>query len=788
MTKISCATAYNNSTYIDVTLDVEGAKYMKFLRIRAVMVCLISFVISRAVFFQMDPLAVGIFTAAYLERAGGGGLLFFTVLGGICSVLPFSAALKYLLTLVASVVLLEAPLLKNRDISRSVLYALPSVMLGIFSLIEAASAGWAAHYIAMAALESVIAYISAVIFGSGTNFLLRESKNYKINNEQMVSLAFLAAVFLYAVPEFGGDKLAPVETAVYFLILLFTYKYGVGQGTVAGAVSGFALALRGAPLSEIGIYTMMGVVTAAFRELGRIPTVIVYALCACLGGLIYGDMALTVRESGALASAILIFLLLPHSIVYREDAAEGSRESLASMNLKNIANSRMKVFSDSFMKLSKTLETITDKQSRLKQQELNYIFEDISEKLCKNCDKCSLCWEQNFTETYQSACCMFDIAEKNGYIEKEDIPKPFLDACICADRFLEETNRGFEIAKLNHIWSSRIAESREIIAEQLKEVSQCIRNITGDIYSAALHLRSEEELVRRRLNAGHIRVKNIAIIERNDKRKEVYLHGAASRGRCVTAREVAGLIGEALDIRFRVADSSKTVLSREYEHFTFIEDTKFKVLTGVARAMKEEVSGDNFSLLKLESGDFMLALSDGMGTGAEAGQESETVIGLLEQLMEAGFKTETAIRLINSGLVLKVDKQSFTTIDIGKINLFTGMCEFTKLGAASAFIKRDNWVETISSTTLPIGMFGSVDFDSVTKKLYEGDIVVMVTDGVLDSFREENKEAFMERLLSEMNSINPQEIANRILDHALAQSNFSPKDDMTVITAGIWLK
>jgi stage II sporulation protein E len=157
-------------------------------------------------------------------------------------------------------------------------------------------------------------------------------------------------------------------------------------------------------------------------------------------------------------------------------------------------------------------------------------------------------------------------------------------------------------------------------------------------------------------------------------------------------------------------------------------------------------------------------------------------------MIEAGFKTETAIRLINSSLVLKAEKQTFSTVDLSIIDLYTGMCEFVKIGAASAFIKRDNWVETISSTTLPVGMFGSVDYDSVTKKLYEGDIVILVTDGVLDCIQEEDKEAFLEQLIIRIQSSNPQEIANRILDNALIQSNYVPTDDMTVITAGIWLK
>ena len=161
---------------------------------------------------------------------------------------------------------------------------------------------------------------------------------------------------------------------------------------------------------------------------------------------------------------------------------------------------------------------------------------------------------------------------------------------------------------------------------------------------------------------------------------------------------------------------------------------------------------------------------------------------MLEQFLEAGFKIETAIRMINSNLVLKPEKQAFSTIDMGTINLYTAMCEFVKIGAASTFIKRNNWVETISSTTLPIGMLKVVDYDSVTKKLYEGDIIIMVSDGVLDCLNEDNKEAYMEKLIMNIQSNNPQEIANRILDHALSQSNYIPMDDITVITAGIWLK
>ncbi len=762
---------------------------MKSMNKRALLIHLIGFIIARASFFGMNPLVIGYFTTSYIGKTGG-GMAFLASFLGLVSVMKPTQILKYTLAMLATFAIMESPLYKKREIPKQFKYVLPSIMLLIFSLFQIKANTNMTRMMTLAILESIIAVISAVIFKNGVDYIMQRAKGFKMNNEQMVSIAVIVAVVIYAIPDLKNAYIAPIETIIFFAILFFTYKYGVGQGTITGAVCGFVLNLRGAPISDMAMYTMMGIFPAVFREMGRFPTASIYLVTAALMGMIGSGMEFSLQEIGALASATILFLLLPGSLIYRVDAAGGTgrQEVLASQNLRKVAKTRMKIFSESFLKLSKTLETITEKQTILKQNEINNIFEEISEKLCKNCSNCSNCWEDKLKETYEATCSMFEVAEKNGSIKKEDIPEGFLADCICADEFITETNREFEILKLNKIWHNRISESREVIAEQLKEVSNVIQDITGDIYGGVEVARSQEERVIKRLRNDYIHTKDITIFERGDKRKEVYLTALCRGGRCITAKEAAASISEALGVKMTVSEASKTVIDKEYEDFIFIEDTKFKILTGVARAMKESVSGDNFSILKMETGEYMLALSDGMGTGKEAGDESEMVMSLLEQMIESGFKAETAIKLINSSLVLKSDRQTFSTIDISIINLFTGMCEFIKIGAAAAFIKRNNWVETISSTTLPIGMFGNVDYDTVTKKLYEGDTIIMVTDGVLDSMKGENKEAALEQLIMEIKNKNPQEIANRILDRTLSQNNFMPMDDMTVITAGIWLK
>ena len=762
---------------------------MKGINKKTVLIYLIGFVIARASFLGISPLAIGYFTAAYLEKVSP-GLLFITILVGIGSIMSPTLVLKYLLTMISAIVILESPLIKKRKLPTKICYYIPAILLGIFAMMEAAANGWKTDITMMAVLEAIITYISGMIFSMGIGFILKQPKGRKMANEEMISLSIILAIIIYGMPNIKNPFIAPIETVVYFVIMLFTYKYGVGQGAVTGAVAGFALSLRGASLSSIGILTMMGIVPAMFRSLGRIPTAAVYSLTMAIISLVYEEAVLSTRQIGALSSALLLFVLLPKSLIYRVDHDKDSvgQNLLSADNLKKLANTRMRIFSESFLKLSKTLENITEKQTRIKQKEIDLVFEDISERLCKNCRNCTFCWETHFKEAYQATCDLFEVAERKGYIESRDVPAYFMEFCICSDVLVLETNRGFEIVKLNNIWSNRLAESREVIAGQLKEVSSAIHSLTGDIYGEARVMRNEESRIIRRLKAQHVDVKSITVLERTDKRKEIVLNAAIGKSRCITTKEAASWISEVLGVKFVVSGASKSVLSKKYEEYIFLEDTKFKVLTGVARAMKDNVSGDNFSIMKLESGEEVIALADGMGTGKEAADESETVLALLEQLLEAGFRTETAIRLINSNLVLKADKQTFSTIDIGNINLCTGMCEFVKIGAASTFIKRENWVETISSTTLPIGMFKSVDYDSVTKKLYEGDIIIMVTDGVLDCLQTEDKEKYMEKTIIDIKSNNPQEIANRILDHALSQRNYVPMDDMTVISAGIWLK
>ena len=125
------------------------------------------------------------------------------------------------------------------------------------------------------------------------------------------------------------------------------------------------------------------------------------------------------------------------------------------------------------------------------------------------------------------------------------------------------------------------------------------------------------------------------------------------------------------------------------------------------------------------------------------------------------------------------------TVDICAVDLYTGICEFLKAGAAATFIRRDHWVEAISSESLAAGLVQRIDFDTASRKLYHGDCLVMMTDGVLDALPSECEEETMKEIILDVQESAPREISRGILERVLGYSDYRARDDMTVLVASV---
>lgn len=340
---------------------------------------------------------------------------------------------------------------------------------------------------------------------------------------------------------------------------------------------------------------------------------------------------------------------------------------------------------------------------------------------------------------------------------------------------------------VDKIWKNKFDESRMIMSSQFEQVAKIIEEYSKQMYDFVKITDEQEDYIKNRLKSKKVFLDKIVGIENKRQKNEYLVTAKCEKGVTIGSREVAEIISEAMGKKYMPSRNCRKLISNEYTTTTYVEAANFYVLHAAAGKARGDngISGDNYSLRELDNGQLLMGLSDGMGYGTSACLESETVIELLEQLLDSGFDADTAMKMINSVMVMNSSEDHPATLDYGVIDLHSGMCDIVKIGAAATFVKRGNWVETIKSTSMPLGIFSELDYDSTSKKLYNGDMIIMVSDGVIDALESENKDEKMGKIISSIKSDNPREIADEILSCALNGKD-RMNDDMTVLVTGIW--
>ncbi len=344
------------------------------------------------------------------------------------------------------------------------------------------------------------------------------------------------------------------------------------------------------------------------------------------------------------------------------------------------------------------------------------------------------------------------------------------------------------IDKQNALCQRRLCENREILADHLKEMAQIMTHVAEESFHLIKIGEKKQKQIVQILKSHGIAVQTIYMMEHPNGHIEVSLQMKAIRNRHFETEEVAGLLSVILNRRLVPNKNSLAFLSNVTDIYIFEEETTLGVFTGVAKAVKENetMSGDNYSFTDLGNGSFVCAISDGMGSGEKACEDSGMVVDLLEKLLEAGFERHTAVQMINGALIACDEEQNMSTLDMCEIDLRSGNCVFLKVGASTSFLKRRNMVEVIKGDSLPLGIFNRMELNENRLQLRDGDYIIMISDGIEEAFQSEEASYILQDFIERIELENPREIANQILQFVIRACGGKIRDDMTVIVAGVW--
>lgn len=346
-------------------------------------------------------------------------------------------------------------------------------------------------------------------------------------------------------------------------------------------------------------------------------------------------------------------------------------------------------------------------------------------------------------------------------------------------------NTAFRLSKTSFVWMKKIEETKQNMEAQLNSVSKAIsgiaKNMEEDLEKEVSFYEEKKEIIEK-LKLKSINVDEMAIKKDGRFIVEIYLQQGQEE---FENSQIEKIISNVLKEKM-VVNEDLCIGNR----ISLISDDKYIMAIGTSSKTKEgcDVSGDNIINVRLSDGKYLVALSDGMGSGKEASKSSKQVLEMLKSLLMNGFDKNTSMELINTSLINK-NEEIFATLDIAIIDLYAGTVEMIKGGACPTYFKNNKKVQIIKAKSLPAGMIKDLKLEVFEKEIEDKEMMLMCTDGILDSNIEyKNKELWIKYLLEDMETENTKKMADLLLNESIDNSFGTAKDDMSVFVCKFRIK
>ena len=775
------------------TMNLNKIKLNRYINIKTVIFILLGFFLSRFTIVDgVAPFGIAFFLFFIKFDQYKYPVFLSTLAGVLLSFNDISSVIKYSICLV--IILIFSNKIKKLD-SISKISLLGAIILLPMSLGEVAyySNNNVYDYIVVF-MEFVVTFISSYIFSFGIKFLLNNKSKMYISPEEVVSLSLLVAFSIIGMGDIGLFGVSVRGVLATVLILTASILGGSTLGATSGVIVGLGFMISNVVSAlYMGVYSFAGLVSGAFNKLNKYISIIGYLLSWIIIYSYTSGITSNLSQIIDIAIGCLIVSLIPKSffskmeklVKTKVDSNEAVYEYIT--RSKNITSSKLMNIQRVYNELANTFDKVRERDKIIDQRDVATIIDMIHNDECKYCSMQRICWESKFNYTYNL---IYEMIEKieDGEISERDIPDKFRKECMKPEIIIKVANYYYKMYALDYDWNMKLCETRNVISKQIRDISKSIESISKSLdQDIMLNLDKEKEIFDE-LQRNNIIVDKVNYIQENNEDFKITIEMKNCRDGCLCDEKllkiISDFVGESLDIQkigcHCLGENCKVILTKA---------EKFKVVTEVATMSRDGhiFCGDNYTFMEIYEGKYMMAISDGMGKGKKAYDESSVTIDILENMMEAKIDKEIVINTINNMLLLKSSEEIFSTLDLGIIDLKKGRLETVKMGACSTYISRENKdVDLISSSSLPVGILSEVNLDRHNVKIKDGDFIIMVSDGIVDAGKNNDfGENWLIYFLKKLTTANPKEIANQILDRALELQLGDVEADMTVLVTKV---
>jgi stage II sporulation protein E len=615
-----------------------------------------------------------------------------------------------------------------------------------------------------------------IIFIHAHEFLKTNSDRTSIAREELISAALGAGVCISGLSGIDlplGITLSGI--AAVYIVMCIAYHCSLSAAGSAGLGIGFICSMSSvSAVSSAGFYGICSLFGSLLKGLGKFGAAVGF-LGGAAASLIYsqfgGNLAINAIDVVIGAS---VFTLTPEKLHCRINSffskTSPGNSSASGDRTRIYIFKKLKNMSDAFLTLNSGIYALSEKRLKNLSYEASDLFEETASRVCRGCSMAVGCWERDFNSAYKRMLTLLDIIESDGEIT--ELPRSFSDNCIRSSLFVNEFSHVYEIFRNRELFTGEAVRGRDIAAGQYRCISDMLLSVASSI-ERGISFRSEyEDALITELDKNGITLFEISVIETGENSFEIYL--GLSSGAYVEKLE---------QIIFEVTGCKTELESESGGVVKFVTAPKYTTELGVCSVPCSgcSVSGDSTEIFETADHRSFVIISDGMGTGRSACSESESIVRLLKDFINAGFDTETAIKTINSALCLQLDNERAAAVDILCIDRADGFAKMFKIGCAETIVANEHGFDTIFPVSLPAGIIDEINMKPQTRRVHDGDIFIMATDGITQCGG-----LFSEWVKGDIDiEDSAEEISRRIVHHAVEKWGGAAFDDMTCVVVKV---
>lgn len=742
---------------------------------------ILGFLLPRAVIMgQLYPFGLAFLASVIVFNRGLGLTVLFSSIAGALTAVGGWQLLSYL----ASYVIIYAILYRQRSNSGhwalvpGLVLAVDLLVRGIFNYLTVNQMYLWIGVAFEGLFAAVLTVVSSVSLRAGVKLV--KSQPLTVDEKTGLGLIILGSLVGINGVEILGLGLQSILSR--WLVLWGALLGGPGGGAAVGVAVGLIPSIQGnLATGPIAFHALSGLLGGVFHSFNKTGVMIGFSLGNLLMTLFFSEQPVIVQSLWESGIALALFLIIKNpggklglQAVPHSDASGKDSTRLVQ---------RLKKVSRVFRELEGIFPIQGKKQEKSEVQE---IFDKVASRVCEGCSLRKICWDQEFYKTYRAMLEACATLERKAAITEKDFGTSLKRRCVRLRELSSVLNNQLEMHLAVSNYERRMEECGSLLKSQLAGISRLLENYAEELDRTALDNSELGDYLKDKLQEKGITVKNVEVLEKPDAVYEITVTLVPCQDKSWCRSLIAPNISQALGSTYAVNiqschDSTENGSCR----CVLTPKRAFRINTGKSQCPKDgfEVCGDTCSVLELPEHRTVLIMSDGMGAGPEALEESKTAIQLLGKLLSLGISTEIAVKTVNTALFIRSGRENFATLDVMMFNGVNGIADFIKIGGAPSLICSENGIKIIKSSTPPAGILDNIELHTERQVLAPGEMIIMMSDGVWEAIFESRE--WLNAVIRQISHNSPQKIASYLLYLAKKATENKARDDMCIQVAVI---